>query len=178
LAGVTLSLIDFDDTNGQCDQGTYPLLNAAADAFNWNVDTSKPEKNVDSSSNGEQRQHVLCSISSKVQTYRNPIRFTLDKIDARLCTHLLIDYQNSLLTTSISRQLKMSNKNLKILLSISSNDLFDIEQLKDIMKKKNADGFNIDVVNDRSTKNITELIQVSKNKGRHDIDTFLRHRLC
>ncbi len=93
----------------------------------------------------KQKKNIFCSVSSKAETYSSPIQFTLDKVNTHLCTHLLIDNKSTLFSASVSDQLKNTNSDLKILLTIDSNENITIEQWKEIIKTKKADGINIDI---------------------------------
>jgi hypothetical protein len=84
----------------------------------------------------------------------------LDKIDPHLCTHLLIENNSSLLSASISDRLKDTNSNLKILLTINVDDNDNIDQWKEDVENKKADGLNININSNTFSNNITELLQV------------------
>jgi hypothetical protein len=158
---VTLSLIGLDDVNGQCGQGPYPLLRAVANVFGLIDQTRTGMVTPIISSITPPETRVLCSISAKADTYRNPIRFTLEKIDARLCTHLLINYQSTLLTPSAVQQLKSRNADLKILLTIPTSDAITMERLEELLQRQNADGVDLYISRERSSRNITESLQVN-----------------
>jgi len=93
----------------------------------------------------KQKKNIFCSVSSKAETYYSPIPFTLDQVNTHLCTHLLIDNKSTLFSASVSDQLKNTNSDLKILLTIDSNENITIEQWKEIIKTKKADGININI---------------------------------
>ncbi|CAF3892236.1 unnamed protein product, partial [Rotaria sp. Silwood1] len=140
LHGITLSSIGMDDVTGECGQGPYPLLHAVADVFDLYINKS--------------------SGISITKTYYSSIPFTLDKIDVRLCTHLLINCNSSLLSSSISDKLKKINSNLKILLKIQLNDDdININQLKIDINDKKVDGINININSKTFSNNITEIIK-------------------
>ncbi len=84
----------------------------------------------------------------------------MDKIDPHLCTHLLIENNSSLLSASISDRLKDTNSNLKILLTINVDDNDNIDQWKEDVENKKADGLNININSNTFSNNITELLQV------------------
>jgi len=84
----------------------------------------------------------------------------LDKIDPHLCTHLLIDHNSSLFSASISDRLKNINSNLKILLTINADDNGNINQWKEEIKNKKADGINININSNKFSDKTAELIKV------------------
>jgi len=143
-----------DDVDGQCGQGSYPLLNAVADVFGLN--TNDQTRNVNNLNKHSKQQNIFCSVSSKVETYSNSIKFTLDKIDTHLCTHLLIDNNSSLLSDG----LKNKNSNLKLLLTINADENWNINQWKEDIHNKNADGINIQINSNAFSDQISDLIKV------------------
>jgi hypothetical protein len=151
LGGVTLSSIGMDDVDGQCGDGTYPLLNAVTGVFNLNTN-KQAHTNAKNLRSDPKQKNVFCSVSSKTG-------FTLDKIDARLCTHLLIDNSNFLISASVIDQLKTTNWNLKVLLTMNSNENIDIDQWKNDIKTKKADGINININANTFTNNTLEQIK-------------------
>ena len=158
---MTLPLIGLDDLDGQCGQGPYPLLRAVASVFGLSEQsrTGAQTSNIPSISSPATR--ILCSISAEADTYRNPIRFTLENVNARLCTHLLIDYQSTLLTASAVQQLKSNNTDLKVLLTIPNSDNIHVDQLVQLLERENADGINLYITGERPSRNTTELLQVN-----------------
>lgn len=158
---MTLSLIGLDDLAGQCGQGPYPLLRAVANVFGLTEQSRMEPETPKNLSISSPETRILCSISAKADTYRNPIRFTLESINARLCTHLLIDYQSTLLTPSSVQQLKSNNTGLKILLTIPNSDNINVDQLVQLLQGQNADGINLYITGERSSRDITELLQVN-----------------
>ncbi len=147
-----------DDVDGQCGEGSYPLLHAVADVFGLN--TNDQTRSVNNLNKHSKQQNIFCSVSSKVETYSNSIKFTLDKIDTHLCTHLLIDNKSTLFSASVSDQLKNTNSDLKILLTIDSNENITIEQWKEIIKTKKADGINIDINANKFSDDFLDKIKV------------------
>jgi len=143
-----------DDVDGQCGQGSYPLLHTVADVFDLN--TNDQTRNVNNQNKHSKQQNIFCSVSSKVETYSNSIKFTLDKIDPHLCTHLLIDNNSSLLSDG----LKNKNSNLKLLLTINADENWNINQWKEDIHNKNADGINIQINSNAFSDQISDLIKV------------------
>jgi hypothetical protein len=84
----------------------------------------------------------------------------LDKVNPYLCTHLLISSHSSLLTPSISDQLKNANPNLKILLTFNADEDGTIEQWKEELKKKKTDGINIYINANAFSSQTADLIKV------------------
>ncbi len=154
LGGVTLSSVGMDDVDGQCGQGSYPLLHAVADVFDLN--TNDQTRNVNNQNKHSKQQNIFCSVSSNIETYSSSIKFTLDKIDIHLCTHLLIDNNSSLLSDG----LKIMNLNLKLLLTINADENWNINQLKEDIHNKKADGINIEINSNAFSDKISDLIKV------------------
>ncbi|CAF4405689.1 unnamed protein product, partial [Adineta steineri] len=133
LGGVTLSSVGQDDVDGRCGNGPYPLLHAVAGISNQNTiqetTTTQPVDNKRVRTN--QVHNVFCSVNSNADTYYGSTQFTLDQIDTNLCTHIIIDHNNSLFSASVSDQLKSQNSDLKFLLTINSNENITIDQCQD-----------------------------------------------
>jgi len=117
-------------------------------------------RNINNPQSQLKQKNIFCTVSPKANEYSGLIQFTLDKIDPHLCTHLLIDNHSSLLTASISDQLKNTNSNLKILLTFNANENGTIEQWKEEIKKKKTDGINIHFNANTFSDQITDLIKV------------------
>ncbi|CAF1311435.1 unnamed protein product [Adineta steineri] len=146
LAGVTLSSLGQDDVDGRCGNGPYPLLHAVAGISNQNTiqETTTTTQSIDNKRVRTNQVHnVFCSVNSNADTYYGSTQFTLDQIDTNLCTHIIIDHNNSLFSASVSDQLKSQNIDLKFLLTINSNENITINQWEDLLEKNKADGINI-----------------------------------
>ena len=159
LRGVTLSLIDADDFSGQCSGETYPLLRSVANVFGFKGTTSSTTRFI----NPPGRSEIFCSISSHAESFDSPMSFSLDKLNSSLCMYLLIDYQSQFLTRSNLEQLKMTNRKLKIFMTIpSSIGTNEIRTLNRIYQMNNLDGINIRLSLTPSEKNLTKFIQVKR----------------
>ncbi|CAF3871503.1 unnamed protein product, partial [Adineta steineri] len=146
LGGVTLSSVGQDDVDGRCGNGPYPLLHAVAGISNQNTiqETTTTTQSIDNKRVRTNQVHnVFCSVNSNADTYYGSTQFTLDQIDTNLCTHIILDHNNSLFSASVSDQLKSQNTDLKFLLTINSNENITIDQWQDILEKNKADGINI-----------------------------------
>lgn len=103
--------------------------------------------------------NLFCSISSKWENFYGLTHFTYDKIPKDLCTHLLIDFNNSILFNLTLYQFKIIDSNLKIILTININNFnFVINKLNEYIIKKYIHGINIYI--DQFSNNTIYLIQV------------------
>ena len=162
-----------DDVEGQCDQGPYPLLHAAAGVFDLHGKERSRTKTIDSPDSAPQSKHILCSVSFNPETPQQSSSFSLDKIDSRLCTHLLIDAKDPRLTPSTSEHLKSANPSLKILLTVASSNASDLKPVRDEIDEKHADGINILI--DEPSKDLSEKIQVDCSPSRSSLFTRSLH---
>lgn len=110
--------------------------------------------------NPSKAKNIFCSISSKVADYSETEPFTLDRIRPQHCTHLLIDHRSSLLSASISDQLKLINPEWKILLTFDADENADIDQWKKEINEKKADGINVLIDSNKFSSKITQFIKV------------------
>ena len=145
-----------DDIKGECGHGSYPFLNAVAGVFQSHTN-EKSLTNVKELPNNLKEKNIFCSISSKAQDETIP--FTWDKIDTRLCTHLLIDNTNPLISASIVDQLKAANSHLKIILTMNSTRNLNVEQWKTDVRNKKADGINIHIKSNRFSNDLLQQLQ-------------------
>lgn len=114
--------------------------------------------------NSEKQSNIFCSISSNVDKYSNTIKFTLDKINPYLCTHLLVDNNSSIFSPEIFDQFKIKNSNLKFILTFNIDENSDTDQWKEDLKIKKADGINIYINSNLFSNKIIDLIKVFTKK--------------
>ena len=66
-----------------------------------------------------------------------------------------------MITDSVSKNLKNTNADLKILLTVSSNSDINVEQWKDLLTNKSADGININIDDQTVSQTLVKQIQVN-----------------
>lgn len=157
LRGVTLSLLDADDLNAQCSEQSYPLLRAAANVFGLKGTPPSDSRLITPSD----RTPILCSISSHAEFSQTSMSFSLDKLNDSLCTHLLIDHQSRLLTRTNVEALKRTNRNLKVLMSVSSTEANNLDLLNETYRRNRLDGINVQLSLTPSAKSLTALVKVN-----------------
>lgn len=154
LAGISLSSVGMDDFDGQCGQGSYPLLNAVANVFR---STEIESRNVE---NPFEDKKVFCSISSFAERMLTDMSFDLTHLNPFLCTHLLIEQNSSFASPIQFRKLTNSNKNLRIVLSIDFDEKVDLNRFKDDVHVEQIDGINLRLNSNTFNRNHLDLIQV------------------
>ena len=154
LAGISLSLLGMDDIDGQCGQGSYPILNSISNIFQPNKIQTKTEEDP-----SENDSSIFCSISSFSKLVSNKISFDLSHLNPNHCTHLLIDKNSSFVSKTNFETLKNVNKALQIVISVDFSEKSDINQMKEDLSLDEIDGINLQLNSNTFTRNLIDPIE-------------------